>query len=179
MQTRSVAVFCGSKSGASKAYVKDAAELGRLLAALDLKLVYGGGNKGMMGVLADSMLKYGGKITGVIPRILIEWEHQHQGLTELIITEDMHQRKKTMYELCDVAVVLAGGYGSMDELFEMLTWNQLNIHSKKIYMLNTQGFYNYLIAHIKHVSNEGFLYENIETRISFCSSPAELINNLP
>ena len=179
MQTRSVAVFCGSKPGANEAYLKDAAELGKLLAALELKLVYGGGNKGLMGTLADHMLKHGGKITGVIPRILIEWEHQHQGLTELIITEDMQQRKKTMYDLCDVAVVLAGGYGSMDELFEMLTWNQLNIHSKKIYMLNTKGFYNYLIAHIRHISNEGFLYENIENRLSFCSTPAELINSLP
>ena len=133
----------------------------------------------MMGVLADSMLRHGGKITGVIPRMLIEWEHQHEGLTELIITEDMHERKKTMYELCDSAIVLPGGYGSMDEFFEMLTWNQLNIHSKKIFLLNTKGYYNYLMAHIRHAASEGFLYDPVETRVSFCNSPAELINNMP
>ena len=179
MHTRSVAVFCGSRQGARQAYAKDAAELGMLLAALDLNLIYGGGRIGMMGVLADSMLQHGGKITGVIPRILVEWEQQHAGLTELIITENMHQRKKTMYELCDAAAVLPGGFGSLDEMFEMLTWNQLNIHDKKIFLLNTQGYYNYLIAHIRHAAAEGFLYDEFERRVYFCSSPAELINCLP
>lgn len=176
MQTSTVTVFCGSRSGADPQYEKDAAQLGRLIAEAGLKLVYGGGNKGLMSAVANAALQNGGSVTGVIPQILIEWEQQHTGLTELIVTGDIHQRKKLMYELCDAAIVLPGGYGTLDELFEMLTWNQLNIHNKKIFMLNTAGYYRHLQTHIQKMEAEGFLYGHPQERIIFSDTPEALMN---
>jgi uncharacterized protein (TIGR00730 family) len=176
--TPAIAVFCGSKNGLNPIFMEHAASIGSGLAAAGFSIIYGGGNKGLMGALANAMLKGGGLITGVIPKVLIEWEHQHQGLTELIITEDMHQRKKIMYERCDAAIILAGGFGTLDELFEMLTWNQLNIHDKKIYFLNSAGFYTHLISHMQHLQDEGFLYGEISRRIRFFDSPETLISEL-
>ncbi len=115
----------------------------------NITLIYGGGRKGLMGAVADSVLKCGGKVMGVIPELLIGWEHQHTGLTDLQIVQDMHSRKKIMYDMCDAAIILPGGYGTLDEMFEMLTWNTLKIHNKKIILLNTAGFYDHLIAHIE------------------------------
>lgn len=178
MSIHSVAVFCGSKSGNNPLYEEHATELGKLLAAKGLVIVYGGGKKGIMGSLANSILEHKGKATGVIPKILIEWEHQHEGLTELVISENMHQRKKLMYELCDAAIILPGGFGTLDEFFEMLTWNQLNIHNKKIYILNSSNFYAHLIQHMYSLEQQGFLYDNIDERITICSSPQELVDKL-
>ena len=173
-----IAVFCGSKNGLNPIFMADAATIGSGLAAAGFSIIYGGGNKGLMGALANAMLEGGGLITGVIPKVLIEWEHQHEGLTELIITEDMHQRKKIMYERCEAAIILAGGFGTLDELFEMLTWNQLNIHDKMIYILNSAGFYTHLISHMQHLQHEGFLYGEISRRIRFFESPEALLAEL-
>lgn len=178
MNIDAVAVFCGSKDGANAIYRQHAVELGKLIAILNLKLVYGGGKRGLMGAIADSVLENGGRATGVIPKVLIEWEQQHDGLSELTIVPDMHTRKKMMYELCDVAIVMPGGFGTMDELFEMLTWNQLKIHDKKIYILNSDGYYNHLMHHMQHARREGFLYELPEERIIFCNSPVEIFNRI-
>lgn len=178
MKIESVAVFCGSKAGRNPLYMKHAAELGKLIAVLNLRMVYGGGNTGLMGAIADGVLGNGGKVMGVIPKILIEWEHQHEGLTELFVVPDMHTRKKMMYEMCDAAIVLPGGFGTLDELFEMLTWNQLKIHDKKIYVLNSEGFYNHLRLHLLHLQKEDFLYEVIEERIIFCGTPVEIFNKI-
>ena len=178
MKVEAVAVFCGSKDGENPLYAKHAKELGKLIAVLDLKLIYGGGKKGLMGAIANSALENGGKVMGVIPKILIEWEQQHEGLTELSIVPDMHTRKKMMYDLCDAAIVLPGGFGTLDEFFEMLTWKTLKIHNKKIYVLNTAGFYNHLHNHAKHAEKEGFLYEDAEERFIFCNTPAELFNKI-
>jgi hypothetical protein len=178
MNIESVVVFCGSKTGRNPLYLQHAAELGKHIALLDLKLVFGGGKKGLMGAIADSVLANGGKVLGIIPKLLIEWEHQHEGLTELAVVPDMHSRKKMMYEMCDAAIVLPGGFGTLDELFEMLTWNQLKIHDKKIYVLNTAGFYNHLIHHLKLIQKEGFLYEDMEERVIFCDSPVEIFNKI-
>jgi len=178
MKIESVVVFCGSKTGQNPLFSQHALELGKHIALLDLKLVFGGGKKGLMGVIADSVLANGGKVLGVIPKILIEWEHQHEGLTELAVVPDMHTRKKMMYDMCDAAIVLPGGFGTLDELFEMLTWNQLKIHDKKIYVLNSGGFYNHLIHHLKQLQKEGFLYEELEERIIFCDSPVEIFNKI-
>lgn len=178
MNIESVAVFCGSKTGNNPMFAVHTAELGKLLAMLKIKLVYGGGSKGLMGIIADSVLKHDGKVMGVIPKVLIEWEAQHKGLTELAIVPDMHARKKTMYEMSDAAIVLPGGYGTMDELFEMLTWNQLKIHDKKIYILNSAGYYNSLIQYIRTAEREGFFYEPIEERLVFCDTPVEVFNKL-
>ncbi|MET0299965.1 MAG: TIGR00730 family Rossman fold protein [Flavitalea sp.] len=178
MNIESVAVFCGSKTGLNPIFAKHAAELGRLLSVLDLKLVYGGGKVGLMGIIADAILAGGGRANGVIPKVLIEWEQQHLGLSELTVVPDMHTRKKMMYELCDAAIIMPGGFGTMDELFEMLTWNQLKIHDKKIYILNSDGFYNYLRLHIENSRREGFLYESTEERLIFCETPVEIFNKI-
>lgn len=178
MNIQSVAVFCGSRAGVNPLYAQHAAELGKLIAVLDLKLVYGGGSNGLMGIVADEVLKQQGKVIGVIPKVLIEWEVQHKSLTELTIMPDMHSRKKMMYDLCDAAIILPGGFGTLDELFEMLTWNQLKIHDKKIYILNSGGFYSHLIQHLKLLEKEGFLYEGLEDRLIFCSTPVEIFNKI-
>jgi uncharacterized protein (TIGR00730 family) len=178
MKISSVAVFCGSKEGHHPLYMQHASELGRLIAMLKLKLVYGGGKKGLMGAVADAALLHKGNVMGVIPKVLTDKEHQHDGLTELAIVADMHVRKKMMYDMSDAAIIMPGGLGTLDELFEMLTWNQLKIHDKKIYFLNTNGFYSHLIHHLKHMDKEGFLYEPLEERIIFCNSPVEVFNKI-
>src|SRR5437868_13381317 len=115
----SLAVFCGSKNGMNGVYSKHAEELGKLMAENNIKMIYGGGRNGIMGIVADAAMKYQGKVTGIIPHLLIEWETQHESITELLIADDMHVRKKKMYELCHGAVILPGGFGTLDELFEM------------------------------------------------------------
>lgn len=178
MTIQSVAVFCGSRLGHNILFMKHAEELGKLIAVLNLKLIYGGGSKGLMGIVADSVLDNGGQVMGVIPKVLVEWEHQHEGLTELTIVPDMHSRKKMMYDLCDAAIVLPGGFGTLDEFFEMLTWNQLKLHDKNIYILNSAGFYNHLHKHLQLLQKEDFLYEEIDGRIIFCATPVEIFNRI-
>ena len=116
MKIQSVAVFCGSRDGNNPIFAQHAAELGKLIAVLGLKLVYGGGANGLMGIIANEVMKHEGKVIGVIPKVLIEWEAQHKGLKELSITPDMHSRKKMMYDLCDAAIVLPGGFGTLPML---------------------------------------------------------------
>lgn len=178
MQIRSIAVFCGSKNGAHPQYIQDAIQLGAGIARAKINIIYGGGNKGIMGAVANAALEENGTVTGVIPQMLVEWEQQHNGLTELIVTDNMHQRKKLLYELCDAAVILPGGYGTLDELFEMLTWNQLNIHRKKIFILNTNGYYDHLHQHLEKMEQEGFLYTDVENRIIFSNTTQELIEHV-
>ncbi len=175
MQINNIAVFCGSKGGANGEYLAQAEILGTLLAERNIVLVYGGGNKGMMGTVANAVMGNGGKVIGIIPELLLEWEQQHKGITDLRVVEDMHVRKKMMYEICDAAIVLPGGNGTMDELFEMLTWNTLNIHNKKIVLLNTAGYYDHLVAHINRMAVEGFLYEHWEERLIVCNDPNSAI----
>jgi len=177
MNIESVAVFCASKDGTNPVYLKHAAEIGKLIATLNLKLIYGGGNVGLMGALANCALQNDGQIIGVIPKVLVDWEHQHEGLTELVVP-DMHTRKKMMYDLCDAAIVLPGGFGTLDEFFEMLTWNQLKIHNKKIYLLNSAGFYKHLILHLQHLEKEGLLYDRLEERVIMCQTPVEIFNRI-
>ncbi len=178
MQIEAVAVFCGSKKGKNPLYMEHAAELGRYLAMLNLRLIYGGAKEGLMGAVADAVLGNGGTAMGVIPKILSGFEHQHQGLTDLAVVPDMHSRKKMMYDMSDAAVILPGGFGTLDELFEMLTWNQLKIHDKKIFILNSAGFYSHLVNHLHHLEKEDFLYESIEQRIILCNTPVEVFNKI-
>ncbi|MGZ5253371.1 MAG: LOG family protein, partial [Flavitalea sp.] len=178
MKIQSVAVFCGSKPGKNKVYMQDAAELGKLIAILNLKLIYGGGKVGLMGALADAALENGGNVMGIIPKLLIEWEQQHENIQELAVVPDMHTRKKMLFEMSDAAIILPGGFGTLDEMFEMLTWNQLKIHDKKIYILNSGGFYDHLQNHLRMMEREGFLYEELEERIIFCSNAKEVFNKI-
>jgi uncharacterized protein (TIGR00730 family) len=178
MAIKSLAVFCGSKNGNNPLFATHAKKLGHILAEKNITLIYGGGNKGIMGAVANAVLEKNGKVTGIIPQLLTDREHSHHGITELIVVEDMHIRKKMLYEKCDAAIILPGGFGTLDELFEMLTWNQLSIHSKEIYILNTAGFYDHLLAHAKKMQQENFLYDTIEDRITILSSPDEIENFL-
>lgn len=167
-------MFCGSKSGTDPRYIDQAFKLGHMIAERNITLIYGGGNKGIMGTVANAVLEKEGRVIGIIPKILSEWENQHEGLTELHEVEDMHIRKRMLYEKCDAAIILPGGYGTMDELFEILTWNQLNIHNKKIFILNTSGFYDHLILHLKRMEEENFLYIKESTRIEILRDVTEL-----
>lgn len=175
MPLQSIAVFCGSKNGVNKIYLQHAIELGRIMASNNITLVYGGGSVGIMGTIADEVLLNGGKVIGVIPQVLVDWEREHKSLSELLVVDNMHTRKKKMYDLCDAAVILAGGFGTLDELFEMVTWNQLSIHDKRIYIINSGGFYNHLIGHINQMQQEGFLYEAARERLTVVNEPADLL----
>lgn len=172
---KSIAVFCGSKAGAHEVYTVHAAHTGQLIAEAGYHLVYGGGNKGLMGTVANAAMAAGGRVTGVIPEHLRSWEHAHYGLTELIVVPDMHTRKRKMYELCDGAIILPGGYGTMDEMFEMLTWNQLAIHDKPIFMLNSAGFYTDLFQMLQIMHGNGFLYAPHDERIKIFDVPERMM----
>lgn len=175
MPIKSLAVFCGSQHGRESIYTEHAAALGRLLAEHNVKVIFGGGSKGLMGTIADHCMENGGEVVGIIPKVLVEWEMQHQHITELIVTDDMHIRKRTIYSMCDAAMILPGGFGTLDELFEILTWNQLSIHDKKIFLLNSDGFYHHLIQHIHHTAEQQFLYEREEKRFYILDEPEDLI----
>ena len=173
-----LAVFCGSKTGNNELYQRHALELATVMADHKIELVYGGGKKGIMGIVADTVMQKGGIVRGVIPQVLVDWEHQHDGISELFVVEDMHVRKRKMYELCDGVVILPGGFGTMDELFETLTWNQLSIHDKKVFILNTAGFYDHLLSHLHFLNGEGFLWNDLEGLLVVLKEPKELLNHI-
>jgi uncharacterized protein (TIGR00730 family) len=171
---KSVAVFCGSKFGNNKLFAQHAEAVGVLLAQQNIQLIYGGGRRGLMGVVANSAIKHNGKVVGVIPSLLSEKEDIHDELETLHILETMHERKKKMFELCEAAVILPGGFGTLDELFEMITWNNLSIHDKTIILLNSDGYYNNLLAHLDQMQQEGFLYSPWKESFFIISDPKEL-----
>jgi uncharacterized protein (TIGR00730 family) len=152
-----VCVFCGSAAGSRPAYLEVARELGRSLAEVGVGVVYGGASIGLMGELADSALASGGEVIGVIPRSLLAREIAHAGLTELHVVDTMHERKALMAELSDAIVALPGGAGTLDELFETLTWRQLGLHAKPIVLLDVDGFFDPLLALADHLVAEGFV----------------------
>jgi uncharacterized protein (TIGR00730 family) len=154
---QSVCVYCGSSSGSDPAYAEQARRFGRELARRGIALVYGGGKVGLMGTLADAVLAAGGKAIGVIPRHLVEKEVAHQGLTEMHVVDNMHQRKTKMYELSQAFVALPGGFGTLDEMFEMLTWAQLGLHTWPCAFLDTRGYYTRLKQFVDHTVAEGFV----------------------
>ena len=154
---RSVAVYCGSSSGNQEAYSQQAQAMGQELARRGLTLVYGGGRVGLMGTIADAVLAAGGRVIGVIPGFLADKELAHRGCTELHVVDTMHQRKLLMADLADGFVALPGGFGTLEELFEVLTWGQLGLHSKPVALLNTLGFYDALLALLDHMRAEAFL----------------------
>ena len=178
MKINSLAVFCGSKNGNNPVYSEHAKELGKLLAKNNITLIYGGGSTGIMGAVADAMMQNGGKVIGIITKKLVDWEHQHKGITDLSIVDDMHIRKQRMYDLCDAAVILPGGVGTLDEFFEMVTWNQLSIHDKKIYIINSDNFFDFLLKHIQQMEKQGFLYESVLERITVLDEPEQLLQYL-
>lgn len=154
---KSITVFCGSSFGSDEIYKEQAALLGQTLAKQNIQLIYGGANVGLMAAVADGTLNDGGKVVGVLPRFLQSKEIAHNQLTELILVETMHERKTRMNDLCDGVIVLPGGYGTLEEFFEMITWAQLGLHQKPIGILNIEGFYDDLIKLVQTMVDKGFL----------------------
>jgi uncharacterized protein (TIGR00730 family) len=152
-----ICVFCGSSSGARPAYKEAAVELGRLLPARGIGLVYGGSHLGLMGVLADAVMAAGGAVTGVMPRLLVEKEAAHRGLPDLRVVGSMHERKALMADLADGFIAMPGGFGTLEEFCEVLTWAQLGVHAKPCGLLNVAGFYAPLLALLDHAVGERFL----------------------
>ena len=175
---KSIVVFCGSSGGSDPVYAAAAAALGTGLAREGIRLVYGGAQVGLMGVLADAVLQGGGKVTGIIPAFLGEKEIAHKGLTELLMVQSMHERKYRMQELADGIIALPGGYGTLDELFEMLTWAQLGLHRKPIGLLNTAGFYDPLLSMIDHMRAQGFLQAINQDRVLVDREASALLNKM-
>lgn len=154
---KSITVFCGSSFGSDDIYKEQAILLGQTLAKQNIQLIYGGANVGLMGAVADGALNEGGKVIGVLPHFLQSKEIAHNQLTELILVETMHERKTKMNDLCDGVIVLPGGYGTLEEFFEMITWAQLGLHQKPIAVLNINGFYDDLTKLIETMVEKGFL----------------------
>lgn len=154
---KSLCVFCGASPGTRPEYLETARQVGRIIAERGLKMVYGGGSVGLMGAVADACLEAGGQVTGVITRQLSEWEVGHSRLTEIEIVGSMHERKARMATLSDAFVALPGGIGTLEELFEALTWAQLELHTKPCALLNVEGYYDHLEAFMRHMVGERFL----------------------
>jgi uncharacterized protein (TIGR00730 family) len=171
-------VFCGSAAGARPEYAGAAREVAAELARRRLGLVYGGGSVGLMGVLADAALAAGVEVIGVIPRPLASRELAHTGLTELRLVDSMHERKATMASLVDGFIALPGGFGTLEETLEILTWSQLGIHRKPVGVLNTAGYYDSLVRFLGHAVDEGFLRRDYLDLFLVAGAPAELLDCL-
>lgn len=169
---KTITVFCGSSAGSDGTLMEQATLLGQTLAKQKIQLVYGGSNVGLMTAVADGALSAGGIVIGVLPDFLKAKEVAHLGLTELIVVESMHERKMKMNELCDGVIALPGGFGTLEELFEMLTWAQLGLHKKPIAILNTNGFYDALIMLLNKMVDNGFL-KSVNKEMLLVSSDIE------
>lgn len=171
-------VYAGARPGVRPAYARAAARLGRVLAERGLDVVYGGGNVGLMGVLADAALHAGARVTGVIPRALLQREVGHRALTELRVVESMHERKLAMAELSDAFVALPGGIGTVEELVEVLTWTQLGVHDKPCALLDVDGYYGPLTAFLDHAVREGFLAARNRAMLLTGTDPEAVLERL-
>ncbi len=173
-----LAVYCGSSMGADPAFAALASELGSAMAERRIDLVYGGGHRGLMGVVADSVLAGGGKVYGVIPQALVDLEVAHTGLTELHTVNSMHERKAKMTELTDAFVAIPGGIGTLDELFEAWTWNALGYHSKPFALLNCSGFWDGMIQFLDHVTESGFMSPARRAQLIVADTIADVFEKL-
>lgn len=175
---KSITVFCGSSFGHDDIYKTKATLLGETLAKKKIRLVYGGANVGLMGAVADGALHAGGEVIGVLPKFLQEKEIAHKHLTELILVESMHERKVKMNDLCEGVIALPGGYGTLEELFEMLTWAQLGLHKKPIALLNINGYYDSLSILTKSMVDTGFLKELNKDMLLISDNIEDLLNKM-
>jgi uncharacterized protein (TIGR00730 family) len=173
-----VCVFCGASSGRRVAYVDAARAFGAELARRGIGLVYGGGRVGLMGALADGALSLGGKVIGVIPQELVDRELAHDGLTDLHVVGSLHERKALMAELADAFVALPGGFGTLDELMEQLTWSQLGLHAKPVGLLDVEEYWRPLVALARHATDEGFVRETDLAMIAVAADGAFLLDRL-
>ena len=178
MTIQRIAVYCGSKIGLSDAYQVMARELAMTLVDERVELVFGGGKVGLMGVLADTVLAHGGKVTGVIPSGLDIDEVVHKDLTELVRVPGMHQRKAMMLDLADACIAMPGGIGTMDEIFEAWTWGQLGIHTKPVGLLNVEGYFDSLVEYLSTMVRQGFLSQKHHDRLYISESPSDLLEKM-
>lgn len=179
---QNICVYCASSTKINAVYFEAAKQLGTAMAALNLRLVYGGGSLGLMGEIADSVLRSGGEVTGVIPRFMCEQEWNHSGLTELIMTETMHERKEKMASMADAAVALPGGCGTLEELLEIITWKQLGIFTKPIIIVNVNGYFNPLIEMLHKAVDENFMrdiHRNMWQVVDKAEDVIQAIGNAP
>lgn len=174
----SIAVFCGSSRGYDPLYAKQAKELGQLLARREILLVFGGSKVGLMEELSDAVLHEGGKVIGVMPRLLFDKGIGHPGLTEMIVVETMHERKMRMSELCDGIIAMPGGFGTLDECFEMVTWGQLGIHQKPVALLNVNGYYDPMVQMLNHMTTQGFLKEVHRDMLIVSDRPESILERM-
>ena len=175
---KTLAVYCGASHGANPLYTDAARLLAGALVEHNIGLVYGGGKVGLMGVIADEVLRLGGEATGVIPKALVEREVGHAGLTRLFVVKDMHERKAMMAELSEAFIAMPGGMGTLEELFEMLTWAQLGIHAKPVGLLNANGFWDGLVGFVRHQCEEGFVRPEHVGLMRVDADPDALIRSL-
>lgn len=178
MALRTLCVFCASADGVNPAYRAAAAELGRTLAERGIGLVYGGAKAGLMGAVADAALAGNGRVIGVIPHVLVDMEVSHAGCTELHVVDTMHTRKALMSERADAFLILPGGFGTMEELFEVLAWQTLRLHSKPICLLNTAGFYDGLIAFLDHCQAQGVLRREARAILKIADTVEQALSSL-
>jgi uncharacterized protein (TIGR00730 family) len=178
MPLRRLCVFCGSSKGTRAVYAEAADRFGEAMAGAGLGLVYGGGHIGLMGVLADAVLAGGGEVIGVIPRAMVDKELAHSGLSQLHVVDTMHQRKALMADLADGFAALPGGYGTADELFEILTWGQLGLHTKPVGLLNVAGFFDPLLEWVDHAVAEGFLRAEHRSNLRVADTEDALLRGL-
>ncbi|MEL6559940.1 MAG: TIGR00730 family Rossman fold protein [Bacteroidota bacterium] len=162
---KSLAVFCGSKKGILPEYTEAARQLGLILAQENIELIYGGGNVGLMGVIADTVMENSGKVTGIIPEKLMELEVGHQGISELIVVKDMHERKALINKLSDGFLCLPGGIGTLEEIFEVFTWGRIGYHQKPCALYNVAGFYNPLVDMLTHTTTQGFMSDETQQEL--------------
>lgn len=171
-----IAIYCGSSSGNKAIYTESAQLLGKALVEQGKEMIYGAGSVGLMGVIADEMLALGGKVTGIIPQFLMDWEVGHKGLTAIEITKDMHTRKARMEELSDGFIAMPGGFGTLDELFEILTWGQLDLHDKPVGIYNVNHYLDGILAFMNNAVQEGFVKSKYVNRIVVSSDANEIIS---
>ena len=174
--SKTILVYCGSSKGHNPIYETEAKALMQAFKKHDCKLIFGAGSVGIMGVLADEYLRLGGHVIGVIPSFMEPWEVKHTGIQECYVTETMHSRKQKMAELADGVIALPGGFGTLDELFEMLTWKQLDLHQMPISILNTNGYFDHLIAQLQHMVDEGFLKSPNLDALQIETNPEQLVD---
>ena len=174
----SICVYCGSADGVNPVYLQAAAALGQAIARRGIRLVYGAGKTGVMGAVADGALQAGGMVTGVVPDHLNLPHLIHAGLTQLEVVQNIHQRKARMSELAEAFIALPGGFGTLEELFEMLTWAQLGLHNKPIGLLNTLTYFDPLLALVQHALREGFIYDEHRTMLISSDDPSILLDQL-
>ena len=175
---KSICVYCGSSQNVDEAYKQAARDFGKILVENDIKLIYGGGKAGLMGIIADSVMDNGGVAIGIIPEHISKREVQHTGLTELHVVDSMHVRKQQMVDEADAFVVLPGGVGTLDETCEIITWRQLGIHDKPICIVNIKGYWNPFLSLLDHIAKEGFMREDDKNIYTLVDNTSDIITTL-